>query len=213
MKVALFDFCDTIVNFQTADVFVRYCLNKENLLDDNEKKLSKLDKLMLLSGLKRDYIKKMAYDFFCEMIKPNLYKPVVDLMKWLKTEKKYNIYVVSGGYQVYIDFFCNEYNLDGVISNDFIFENNVFTGNIIENDCMGIEKVYRVKKYFQNIEVTDTIFVSDSISDKPLLDWVDVGIVVSKEKHRNWCDEYRYQQIVIKDLTNTNDWEQILLVN
>ena len=48
MKVALFDFCDTIVNFQTADVFVRYCLNKENLLDDNEKKLSKLDKFILL---------------------------------------------------------------------------------------------------------------------------------------------------------------------
>ena len=30
MKIAIFDFCETLVNYQTADYFVEYTLKKNN---------------------------------------------------------------------------------------------------------------------------------------------------------------------------------------
>ncbi|MDH5939926.1 hypothetical protein L8R84_28120, partial [Vibrio splendidus] len=30
MKIAIFDFCDTLVSFQTADEFIKYCAIRRN---------------------------------------------------------------------------------------------------------------------------------------------------------------------------------------
>ena len=37
-------------------------------------------------------------------------------------------------------------------------------------------------------------------SDLPLFKWAKKGIVISKKSHRNWCDEYGLEQIVLSEL-------------
>ena len=214
MKIAYFDFCDTIVNFQTADAYVSYTAHQiglkrwfDEVLEDARFKeffddhwrIKKELILMQLKGCNRNTLIEMARNFYSCQIMPQLNKPVVDMVDYYK-QNNYEVYIVSSGYSIYIDFFASDHKVDRVIANDFLYDGKgLFTGKIIGEDCSGEEKINRIRDFVSPNVITDSISVSDSISDMPLLRYAKKSIVVSKKTYRKWPMENGFDQMVLAD--------------
>lgn len=218
MKVALFDFCDTIVSFQTANAFVEYAIHRfksrrvfyslYKLV--NKAKLisgfyyffighgaSKRIPLLFLKGIEKNVLERIAHDFYDERIRPKFIVPVLEQMKTLQQEGCQTI-IVSGGYNIYIVFFAKEYGIDCVLANEIIYKNNRCVGKYGE-ECMGKNKVARLASYLplNEIDYLRSWAFTDDKSDIPLLELVQNKVVVSKGQHQNWAEDNRITKEII----------------
>jgi len=216
MKIALFDFCETIVKFQTADAFVHFVRNQSkdrrmNFINKIHSFLvksrifaivehifpkSSLNKRLILLQLKgfsksnlRDYAKLYYHNKIKQaFIKTILFEPNK------KKEEGYKVIVVSGGYDIYLNYFVEEFKLDGLISTKIKFnKSNICTGEINGIDCLWSNKVKLLKSYFlkEKIDFSNSFAYTDSITDLPMLNWVQNGIVVSNNNIQNWMKKYK----------------------
>ena len=217
-KVALFDFCETLVNFQTADAFVDYVrekmqsprmLRKEKLqrllrslklIQILEKitlgnfSINKRFKLWQLKGIETKELEILAYDYYQNRIKPNFIHKLVQKLNELKKEK-FAIYLVSGGYDIYLKYFIEEYRLDGMISSRIKMKEGICTGRMNGKDCLRKNKILLLDKYFDE-KPGYSIAFSDSITDLPFLLWVNKGYVISFNKHQIWINNYKLEEII-----------------
>lgn len=216
-NVALFDFCETLVSFQTADVFIDYVRLHENLDRMNKwEKIKKIhDRLKLVKCLEyflfKNYsfskriklyqLKNFSYEklsiygrmYYNEVVKPNFIKKLINEMERLK-EDGFKIYIVSGGYNIYLKYFVEDYNLEGCFCSIIDFKNNMCTGKLSGPDCMGKNKVLLLNKSF--IERPQySISYSDSITDLPMLLWANKGVVVAQTKTK-WSEKNNLDEII-----------------
>ncbi len=213
MKIALYDFCDTVVNFQTADEYVYFTQKYLDLKEfrhtfmDHEKirelfiddwKTNKGAILYQLRRIRRSALEDAAKQFYTEKILPNIYEPIVAGMKSHR-EDGYDIYIVSAGYNIYLDFFAEDFGVKGVVANDFLYQDDLFTGKLCRDDCYGEEKVRRLDGLFGKCSIEHSISYSDSISDLPLLKWTDKGVVVSRNVRRPWVKENGLEDFVLAE--------------
>ena len=194
---AFFDFCETIVAVQSADDFVKYVLIKKNRFDKvilwyflkskpmnfflkfiGLKKNRKAILLSLLSGLRKNSIDGYASLYYNEKLKSKLNANVLDKIKTLQST--HYIFIVSGGYFPYINCFAQEFSIDNVIANEFLYKKDLFTGKIKSRDCLGNEKVKRVKYFLKikNNKLENSIAFSDCLSDKPLFDFCESAYLI-----------------------------------
>lgn len=211
MKIAIFDFCDTLVSFQTANAFVEFvCMQKRFSLRNvflylykflkitkvisiicfvfNKESLDKRIPLLLLRGIYLSDLEHYAIAFYNEKIKPS----TIDIVLEELINKQRNTYktaIVSGGYEIYIKYFAIEFGIDIVIANNINFKNNKCVGTF-GKDCMGLQKVREIEKnqLCNEIDFPSSFFYSDSITDLPLLKHVGNPVVVSKKQHQKWID-------------------------
>jgi HAD superfamily hydrolase (TIGR01490 family) len=217
-RIAFFDFCETIVNFQTADRFIKFCLNgnkKKNttnhFLYEILKKtkirrilakilsiysINKRLKLYKLKGISFERLDFLAKKYYIEELQPALILPVIsEIIK--KKEDGYQMWIISGGYDLYIKYFMEDYKLNGQIATKVGFDkNNICTGKFDGIDCIGKNKVKLVKEKIQNIDTYKSVFYSDSKSDIPLLKFCTKGIVVSKNEGRHWVVANNLEEIL-----------------
>lgn len=210
MKLVIFDFCETLVNFQTADSFSRFILEKESkkiilkidfLLDKIKfyRFCSKLNldswsqKNFLLSnlnGLSKEKIKSYAELFLESKILPNLNEKVFE--KFLNHLNANDFVIInSGGYQPYLDLFVNKYGVNMLFSTEFKYEGSIFTGKIEGIDCLGQEKVRKMKEEGLNFNDYEEIIVySDSITDMPIFNLATSRVaIINKNSIPSWCKE------------------------
>ena len=217
-KVALFDFCETLANFQTADPFVDFVreevgtlrmwllelikrlYDKTSILNYvcvkffNESSSGKKLKLYQLKGLKKDTLDVLAYKYYTNVVKPNLIPCMIERLTNLQNQG-YMIYLVSGGYDLYLKHFISDYGLSGCISTRIKFKGNYCTGRLDGLDCMKENKILLLKAYFCT-RPSYTISFSDSITDIPLLSWTDEAFVVSRQKHQKWAQKFKFKEII-----------------
>lgn len=206
-EIVLYDFCGTLVDFQTANAFVNYVkertqkrrtiieyirliLNRLGLLqylNRFSKKIS-INKALLLRQLKgesKDEMDSLAREFYNSRIKKHFIPVVLNrLIQDLKEQK--TVVVISGGYDIYLRYFAKDFNIPYLICTSLKFKNNQFTGKISGNDCMGDEKVIRLNKMLSTIspksEDKRLTLYSDSDSDLPLFNICDNKIAVIQGK-------------------------------
>ena len=222
MKLAIFDFCDTLVGFQTADAFVDYVRKKNSSLFMQTlniflnvltrlrvialcnkffpgSAISKRVKLLQLKGFNLEKLDKLAFLFYQDCIKPSFILPAIEEMKRLEGQG-YDICIVSAGYSLYLKYFAEDHDIKHVIATEIAFNQTgkVCSGTIVGKDCYYKEKVNRIKAYFagQNINFKDSISFSDSISDLPMLLLTGQGVVVSKFKSQEWSKQYKFNEII-----------------
>ncbi len=217
-KVALFDFCETLVNFQTADSYVdfvrektqdrrmlrierlHYCLTRIKiiqlieLLTRYRYSINKRLKLWQLRGLRLETLQGLAKDYFLVKIKPNFITDLLDRLIALKNEG-YIVLLVSGGYDIYLRYFVEEYSLAGLISTRIGFKENVCTGKFDGIDCLRDGKIILLNNFYSD-KPTFSIAFSDSKSDLPFLKWVDEGYVVSRNKSQKWAKDNHLNEII-----------------
>lgn len=217
-KVVLFDFCETIVNFQTADAFVRYVqehstptnkgirllynlLNQSRILGVLRRLFPKasIDKRFILKQMKgRSEVEmdQLAKDFYEKKIRTNFIKPVVEELKRLQNEGHY-CYIVSGGYDIYLKYFCKEFHTDGLLSTKIEFKNGVCTGNFDGQDCMFEYKIDYINSMLSG-DHKQWMAYSDSITDLPMLEFVGFPIVISRNKPQKWAEKRNMKQLIWK---------------
>ena len=202
-SISFYDFDETLTNFQTPDKFVNFCLKSKNknikififkiLKSKFVNKLTSRLKflkaprkkilLKLIKGYSYNEIKEFSKQYYEENIKNNLNK---ELIETLNNEKKQNkrIIVVSAGYEVYIEHFKKDFQIEAIISNKFKFVKNVFPGELLNNDCIGFEKVKRIKKYLKikDNKLKNSISYSDCFSDQPLFDFTEKFCLIKDGK-------------------------------
>ena len=217
-KIAFFDFCETIVDFQTADAFVDFVrertgnsrmvwmnrchtvLSKVKIIKIAEKltgyrhSINKQLKLLQLRGFEYTLLDNLAKEYYQKRLKPHFIDQLLsELLN--KKEQGYEIVLVSGGYSIYLKYFAEEYCVNKVISSSIGFKRNICTGKFGSIDCLNENKVILLESIYdrQNLEC---IAYSDSITDLPLLTWVDEGYVVSRGRSQKWSYENKLNEIV-----------------
>lgn len=219
-KIAFFDFCETIANFQTADAFVDYIREKNGslymkLLEKlrsilcrlglivyfeslccSEYSINKRLKLLQLFSFSFKKLDQYAESYYVDCIKPNLIGSIVDLLKE-KQKEGYKIFIVSGGYGIYLKYFSREFGINSVISSDLKFKNGICLGMMSGEDCMGANKIRILDRIFNKEEIS-SIAYSDSASDLPLLQWADKAYVIKKlgKENEKWIHENNLNLVV-----------------
>lgn len=220
MNLVVFDFCETLVDFQTADRFVDYVIEKERYKKYQwvrfitrvlvrlrviaiinklfpKVNIAKRLKLFQIRGVKSSVISALAKDFYQQELMPRLISPLYQLLQQHIKQEDY-ILVISGGYAPYIEIFANEHQLQKYFATEIEITTSKVTGFFAGPDCLYEQKVIFLNQFIRDNDITFTkkIAYSDSISDLPLLTWADEAFVVSKDKSQAWARQYGFKEIV-----------------
>jgi HAD superfamily phosphoserine phosphatase-like hydrolase len=219
-RIVVFDFCETLVDFQSADKFIDFIIAKENykkyvVLNTLTKiliklrflaivskffpelNLSKRLKLYQIKGVSKIAIDALAIQYYNEVLIHHKIKHLHELL--LKhIDNKDHILIVSGGYAPYIKYFSEIYKLQYSFATEIEFHNNRATGMFFGKDCLFSQKVVLMETYLKEIKILfeESIAYSDSITDLPLLRWADKAYVVSKGKSQEWAKANGFNEII-----------------
>ncbi len=205
--LAIFDFCGTLINMQTADLFilglVRQCPSlKRRILETIRISLLKTGKLrgkthkkFLLrqaSGIHCSAVTNYADRYLHETLLPNENISIVRRMKEHK-ELGHYVVIVSAGYENYISAYAKYHGIPSFAATKLEEKNSVLTGKILKNDCIGKEKLYRLSELLDlsSFNLQNSYAYSDHISDVPLLKLVGNRIVVDSGQDMGWCKDIR----------------------
>jgi HAD superfamily hydrolase (TIGR01490 family) len=197
--LVVFDFCDTIITGQSVSLFLNYLYNKESIIKKYYLKVRtklnpfKLDDINYKSHLLRPYkglTKKeldiIGKEFYNNVLKSRFNKKVISKLKFHK-ERNHKIIIISGGFDVYLKYFAEEYQIE-LISTKLEFKDNEFTGRLIEQ-CLNENKIKMLKSKFnlKNYDMKESFAYSDSKSDKDLLSlFGNVYVIKIKGQALNW---------------------------
>ncbi len=209
MKIALIDFCETIVDYQTFDPFIEYVLQHERqtryrLICTSFVKMvcrlftwlfSKLGRnvyvyknliVAQMKGLSQEKLELLAASYYTECIQPHLIPQTLELLRELKAQGC-ELVIVSGGCNLYINCFAKAFCIDHIMSAELEFVESICTGRL-KTDCMGNEKLVRVREWMagEGLSGNCAVGVSDSVSDRPMLSICDRKIVISRREHQSW---------------------------
>lgn len=214
-KVALFDFCETLANFQTGDAFVNYVATnypiRQNIRRNKIRhtlkrfkfisvverlfpKFSFNKRLVLwqLKGYKHSTIEKASREYYLDKVKPNLIPETIELLRSLQ-DNGWRVLIVSAGYETYLKWFCQDY---GIMISDLIAvkikfnKAGVCLGRFDGGDRLW-DKVDILSRRFERQEIQSIAF-SDGLSDLPMLMWADEGVVVRKRSNASWNKKLNY---------------------
>ena len=128
-KLVIFDFCGTLISFQTADRYVDYCLRCHPLPSARWQRclLRLLEKtkvfallahikpgnnwhkrmvLRQLKGYGQSLCEQLAADYLHDELLPNVVQPVLEIMKQHLADGD-NVCILSGGYDIYLRCFAD----------------------------------------------------------------------------------------------------------
>jgi HAD superfamily hydrolase (TIGR01490 family) len=218
-NLAIFDFCDTLVNFQTADAFCRFVLLKREkhlklkldgwmktfkiygLLEKSNLYLGFQKKFLLnsIKGINYEDMKLYAVDFVNDIILKNTNKVLIDRL--IEHQKKGDLVVInSGGFDIYLSVFAKKFNITKVYATQLDFSNGIFSGKINGKDCLGYEKVTKMNqdKLLEN-EFESVFVYSDSMTDLPIFNLASRKYaVIYHENIPSWCSTSDFDVIKIK---------------
>lgn len=197
--LAVFDFCDTLVNGQTVSLFIQYLYNKEPFIKKLQLKLRVLVNpykiedtinyknylLKPFSELSRIELEKLGEQFYKSVISKRFNKKILNILKEHK-RMKHQIVIVSGGFDIYLKYFAKEYNAI-LISSTLDFKSDKFTGKL-EKECLYKNKVLLFKKRIKTTKkmLKASYAYGDSISDKELLSLFGNVYVIKANQKLDW---------------------------
>jgi HAD superfamily hydrolase (TIGR01490 family) len=221
-KIAIFDFCETLTSFQTADRFVNYVVQDNKSIWVNflnqiiyilnsfrvftainlvfpKWNLSKKICLMKLKGIPEDVIKTKALNYIDEIIYPGINIMILEKLRNFK-RNGFLVFISSGGYEPYLTLFSEREGVDKLFCTRIEFIGGKASGAIVGKDCMFENKLTMLKEYlsFEEIVFNDSYVYTDSISDLPLLKWAKNPHVISYNKSQYWSKLNGFNEILLK---------------
>lgn len=199
-RVAIFDFDDTLFNGQSHSYFISYLESKLPAHKFIYTKLRKrfepksindrLHKEFLLNpfkGYSEEWIDKIAFDFYTNVIRGRLNKKVLNEYSNHKTVGD-KLIIASGGFDVYLKYFELEFQPELLICTKLEFKNSIFTGKFKGEEVLSENKAMQVKFELSGdlIAWQDSYVYSDHISDLPLFNLVGNKIVVDIGQDKSW---------------------------
>ena len=209
--LAIFDFCDTIFDGQSATFFLDFLesklpiakkirakiIKKMNKIPSSDSKRYKENLMRVFYGIKKEEMDKYAVEFHRSIVANRLHKSVIEAL--LAHQKSgYIVVVVSGGFEVYLRYFAKSYGVDYLISTKLEFKNDVFTSKIAGDECLGDKKVELLgsELNLKEFDLKNSFCYSDSRSDMPLFSLVGNKIIVKNAQSTDWIgDEFKVLKV------------------
>lgn len=196
-RLAVFDFDDTLYHGQSLNDFLEFVYkNERNFLRKFVYKLSKqivrysnyssqTNKSILflsLKGIPSEELTKIAEMFYHEIIARKLDKSLISKLNGHQAEGD-TVVLVSGGLELYLQYFARANSIDYLIATKIKFINNKFTK--IDRECLGLEKLNRISETIklELYNVRDSFVYSDHVSDAPILDFFGNPFFVVRRKN------------------------------
>lgn len=221
-KWVVFDFCETLVNIQSADAFIDFATQYERQLWRRfwriiisifeqlkvfalaqklfpKYNLEKRMRIFLLRGLLVEALERRAQEFAETVLSQYENQALMDRLKGHQNQGDI-IEISSGGLHVYLKYWAKKYGIDLVDATHLGVQKDRVTGFIRGTDCMYEEKVRRLNHMLKCTKSREGLFrvvYSDSFTDLPLFQWADEAWVISYEKKRNWVHNYNFKELVI----------------
>lgn len=201
-RLAIFDFCGTLVNFQTANAFVDFIIQEQSsklsrsidliwkILFNGKllpPRIRQRFKLLKLKGISIKNLNHSAKKFVDQKLIPNENLTVI---KRLKQHKKRGdiIVILSAGYYVYLKQYGKNYSVDYVIATKLKSQNHKLTGKIQGPECVGKNKLACLK---QIINISDfdlpnsSAYTDNYQGDKSVLGLVGNQYSVSTQNNKS----------------------------
>lgn len=195
MKLAIFDFCRTLVKINSLPKFIeivldstpntlenrvkRYIFHRRKILSKVFRVKSRYIEIRLLRGYDKDFIDIISKKFFYESLAKNKNKVIVDYLINLKKED-YKIIILSAALDVYLRYLKDILPVDDIISAHLAFRNNICKGKIEGIDPYGSKKLLKLVKEYNNIEWENSYyFTDDYISEINIIEKVGYPFIVT----------------------------------
>jgi HAD superfamily phosphoserine phosphatase-like hydrolase len=218
-NLVIYDFCETIVSIQTADRFINYCsdaINTNSFLTRLEKfliksrffaivnliypklNLSKKINLLKIRNVSALQLNGLAIKYYEGVIKPNFNNIILERLQQ-DVKMKNIVLIISGGYDFYLKLFCEEFQINYLLSSKIKIMDSKASGFLDGKDCMFEQKVLQLNKLIldEKLDFENTIVYSDSITDLPLFNWAKERFVISYNKSQNWVKQHNFNELII----------------
>ena len=197
---AIFDFDDTLFHGQSHSYFISYLESKLPLIKYFYAKLrkrfepkplnDKMHKEYLLrtfKGLSKEWIDKIAFDFYNDVIRNRFNKKVLNEYHKHKSLGD-KLIIASGGFDVYLKYFELEFKPDLLICTKLEFKNKLFSGSFNGEEVLSENKSKRVKHELSKDDIAwqESYVYSDHVSDLPLFNLVGNKILVDIGQDKSW---------------------------
>ncbi len=186
-SLALFDFDGTITTDDSLIKFIRFVVGDTVFLWGmavlspmlTAYKLKFIPnykaKQMMLSyffkGMSEEKFIEVASEYSLKHIDTILRSKAMERIAWHK-EQGHKIVIVSASIECWLKPWCDRNDLE-LIATKLEFQDGVFTGRFLTENCYGWEKVKRVRQVF-DLDAYHTIYAyGDSQGDKELLELAD----------------------------------------
>lgn len=211
-KMALVDFCGTVVDFQTLMPYLERMLKEHNrllycLCCNPVNKwaywfLSRViwhlfgieisDKRMLvglLKGISEEDFIRYGREYYVQRVRPHLIPEAMELLQKLKREGCI-LTIVSGGSAFYISCFAEEFGIAHSLTAELGFENGVCTGKVLR-ECLREEKPVAVRQFVREngLDCEFAAGITDHESDLPMLEMCAQKFVISAGGHQPWVTD------------------------
>jgi HAD superfamily hydrolase (TIGR01490 family) len=183
--IVIFDFCETLVSFQTADSFtrqifkrnlnlfgicvefIRLVLEKARL---NTGEVNKKLHLLKIRGFKVKFLHNQILNFYSSKLASSGLEDSLKRLEWHKSEGHF-VVIVSGGYTPYLEYYAKKHGIHLAIGTDLQKKNDRLTGFYDGVDCLGVNKVVKLneKINLSKFDLRNSFCYTDSISDLPIL--------------------------------------------
>ncbi len=210
--LVIFDFCDTLFDGQSVNYFLDFLYSKlpfyKKILSKTRRKLNKISsseskkyKEYLLKdfcGMSEQKFEIYAKDFFDEVIQYRLHDKVIKKLQYHKG-LGHTLVVASGGFECYLKYFVKKYEMDLLFCTKLEFVNGRLTSKIMQNECLGGEKINRLKTLkLEKYDLKNSYVYSDHRSDIPLFDLVGNKVLVKNKQDVSWID-HNYKVLSVDD--------------
>ncbi|NDJ26628.1 HAD-IB family hydrolase [Campylobacter sp. MIT 12-8780] len=201
--LALFDFCETLPNFQTLDSYLPMAgaLNPNYTEEKNMKRRKEYQEKGMIYPRYEHLIdfpiseaKKLARHFIYEEVLPKLNRNILQKL-FYHQDNGHTIVIVSGGLEIYIKEFAKIYNIEHVVAVALETIDEKLTGNIDGIHTMQERKLYKLDQMLdlKKYDLKNSYAYSDCVSDIPLLSLVGNANVVECGKDLQWAKILGYQ--------------------
>ena len=135
--------------------------------------------LVGLKGMTKEQVLNLGDVFFNKYLKCHIRNDIIKEIKKHKSKDR-AVYIVSASPDVYVRAIASYLNCDGYICTALEYENGIFSGKILGNDCIGVQKFHLVKQLSdeKNINLDLSYVYSDHEVDLPLLENIGNTIAV-----------------------------------
>lgn len=200
IKIALFDFDDTISTGDSIIPYIAYCIRRRvaprtqwlqalralwgYTVPCRSLPRPKEAALSFIRGKTVEEMAEIARDFYETVLKPQLKPEALAEMESLKA-KGYTILLVSASAAVYMDALRALPLVDDVLSTPCCIENGIYTGKM-GADCRLEEKPCRVKAWLKEKGLAERAQIvrayGNSTHDIPMLQLAEQAVLVSPSK-------------------------------
>lgn len=185
--IAAFDFDGTITKYDTLPLFIKFSSSKRNLIlgsigmipslllfklkfIPNYRAKEKLFRIFF-SGIHINRFNELSRSFKF-LIEKILNPQAIEKIKWHQTNG-HEVIIISASAENWIRPWAEQYGINVILATQLQVKDQIITGNFLDQNCHGAEKVCRLLKEYPDRENYILYAYGDSSGDKELLALAD----------------------------------------